>query len=191
MVQVDVFWAYALSSGIALAAQKEIKAAPTTCSLLESRSFSWMLLWTALVFAPSGLYLLWAFPYWETMFVARSHDSIPAWLVTLFGFTNISQAILGYFVTAHFIRRGNGRMAWGQLVGSYFCFFFILIVGWDGTGWKRFLYAGNGEQWAKGEELPWTAFFSSPVFFTLLAMGVVFLPTYFFVVSRLNKSAQR
>lgn len=186
MVQVDVFWAYGLSSGLALAAADELRRAPER-PLVETRGFTWMLIWTALVFAPSGLYLLWAFPSWETMFVARDHSSIPAWLVALFGFTNVSQAILGYAVTAHCLRRGKTRAAWAQLWGSYFFFFFILIVGWDGTGYRRFLYAGDGSDWTGGVELPWTAFFGSPVFFTLLGMGVVFLPTYFGLIAHLRK----
>lgn len=186
MVQVDVFWSYGLSAGLALAASGELlrdRKRPLT----ETRGFAWMLIWTGLIFAPSGLYLLWNFPWWETMFVARDHSSIPAWLVALFGLTNVSQAILGYAVTAHYLRQGRPRAAWAQLWGAYICFFFILIVGWDGTGYRRFLYAGTGEDWAVGADLPWAAFFTSPVFYTLLGMSVIFLPTYLGLIAYLRK----
>lgn len=185
MVQVDIFWAYGLSSGLALAATSEI-VRDSKRPLLETKGFTWMLIWTALIFAPSGLYLLWNFPGWETMFVARDHSSIPAWLVALFGFTNVSQAILGYYVTAHYLRKGRPRAAWGQLIGAYVCFFFILTFGWDGTGYQRFLYAGTGADFHAGVAMPWTAFFTSSVFYTLLGMGVVFLPTYFGLISYLR-----
>lgn len=185
MVQVDIFWAYGLSSGLALAGANELKNSEGT--LLQTRSFAWMLIWTGLVFAPSGLYLLWAFPWWETMFVAREHAAIPAWLVALFGLTNISQAILGFYMTAYFIRKGSKTGAWGQLIGAYVCFFFVLVFGWDGTGYQRFFYAGNGEDWAQQITFPITAFFTSAVFYTLLGMGVVFVPTYLGLINYLRK----
>lgn len=189
MVQVDIFWAYGLSSGLALAASNEIKN--SNSPIIETKAFTWMLIWTALVFAPSGMYLLWAFPGWETMFVAQDHSSIPAWLVALFGFTNISQAILGFYVTAYFLRKNSMRAAWAQLVISYFCFFFVLSFGWDGTGYRRFFYAGNGADWVAKTEYPLTAFFTAPIFYTLLGMAVVFLPTYFGLIRYLAKSSRQ
>ena len=42
-----------------------------------------------------GVYLLWAFPDWETMQVAHSHASLLPWLVTVFAITNVTQGMLG------------------------------------------------------------------------------------------------
>lgn len=184
MVQVDVFWSYGLASGLALAAQKKLKNEPKPFS---SPYFTSIVVWTSLVFAPSGAYLLWAFPYWETMFVARTHTDIPAWLTATFAATNVSQAILGYWVTWWCLRRGKNLAAKLQTVWSHGAMLFILAFGWDGSGWKRFTYAGNGDDWANGVVYPWTDFFSCPVFYTLLGMGVVFIPTYFGLIWRWTK----
>ncbi|PIS10450.1 MAG: hypothetical protein COT73_09160 [Bdellovibrio sp. CG10_big_fil_rev_8_21_14_0_10_47_8] len=176
MVQVDIFWSYGLNAGLALAAGKALKNEP---SFWRNPYFTLALAWTACIFAPSGIYLLWAFPGWETMFVARNHSSITPWLVCLFSLTNITQGVLGFWATWYFLRRGQQTAATLQTVLSHAGMAVILIVGWDGTGYKRFLYAGTGDDWHNQVALPWTDFFTSPVFFTLLGMGVVFLPTYF------------
>ena len=183
MVQVDVFWSYGLASGLTLAAGKKLKKTPKW----NNEYFLGILLWTALIFAPSGMYLLWNFPYWETMFVARDHSSIPAWLVTVFCVTNISQAILGYLVTRHFILKDKKGAAIAQTIWSHGAMLFILAIGWDGSGWKRFTYSGTGEDWAKGTELAWTQFFSSPVFFALLGMSIFFIPTYFGLIKKYRR----
>lgn len=184
MVQVDVFWSYGLSAGLALAGHKTIRRAP---SWWDNKAFLFNVLWTACVFAPSGIFLLWNFPGWETMFVAKNHTSIPAWLVTLFAFTNITQGILGFYITALLIRADKWRAAVWQPIWAHLAMFFILIFGWDGTGFRRFFYAGTGEEWHAGVAYPIPAFFSGAVFFSLLGLGVAFLPTYFGLVQKLRK----
>ncbi len=184
MVQVDVFWSYGLASGLALAAGKKAKKEK---SLLDSREFLMAMLWIAILFAPSGMYLLWAFPGWETMFVASTHTDIPAWLVCLFGITNITQAWLGYYVTWKFLRADNWNAAKWQTIWSHAAMVFILIYGWDGSGIKRFTYAGTGPEWHRGVSYPWTAFFSAEIFYTLLGMGVFLIPTYIYLVRLFRK----
>ena len=135
MVQVDIFWSYGLSAGLALASQKTIKA--STC-WWNNHGFIFTLLWISCIFAPSGLYLLWQFPAWETMFTAEVHKDIPAWLVTLFGLTNVTQGLLGFYITASLIRAGRERAAILQTIWSHGAMLFILVFGWDGTGYRRF-----------------------------------------------------
>lgn len=183
MVQVDVFWSYGLASGLALAAKPRLKA---TRDPWSNVAFAWTLLWIAALFAPSGVYLLWAFPGWETMFVASTHESIPAWLVCLFAVTNVTQGVLGYYVTYRCLRAGRDGLAKFQTIWSHAAMFFILFFGWDGSGWKRFTYAGTGVEWHAGVAYDWTAFFSSPVFYTLLAMGVPLIPTYAYLCAILR-----
>ncbi len=179
MVQVDIFWSYGMGAGIALAGAKQIinekKAWWTT------EPFILNLLWLALVFVPSGLYLLWSNPGWETMFVARNHESIPAWLVTLFGLTNVTQGILGYYVTAYFLQKRKPTVAKFQAIWSHAAMVFILVFGWDGSGYRRFFYAGTGEEWHSGVHYDISQFFSSQIFFTLLGLGVFFIPTFTWV----------
>lgn len=176
MVQVDIFWSYGLNAGLALAAGKALKKHD---SFWKNPYFTLSLLWTATIFAPSGIYLLWNFPSWETMFVAQNHLSIPAWLVCLFSLTNITQGILGFWVTYYFLRRGNQRAAALQTIWSHAAMLFVLVFGWDGSGFRRFFYAGTGDDWFQGSPYPFTAFFTAPIFYTLLGMGVIFIPTYF------------
>ncbi len=184
MVQVDIFWSYGLSAGLALAGQKTIK---TSLRWWDNHGFILTLLWISCIFAPSGLYLLWQFPGWETMFVASVHTEIPAWLVTIFGLTNVTQGILGFYITAHFLRAGRHRAAIIQTIWSHVAMLFILVFGWDGSGYRRFFYAGSGLEWHQGIQYNLSQFFSAPIFYTLLGLGVVFIPTYFGLVHWLRR----
>jgi hypothetical protein len=186
MVQVDIFWSYGLSAGLALAAGPALKK---ETSFWNNKFFSLTLLWTATIFAPSGIFLLWQNPGWETMFVARDYTSLPPWLVCLFSFTNVTQGILGFYVTWYFLRKGNQTLAMLQTVWSHLAMLLILIFGWDGTGYRRFFYAGTGEEWHTGVEYPVSAFFSAPIFYALLALGVVFIPTYFGLMTKFRRAS--
>lgn len=183
MVQVDVFWSYGLSAGLALAGHREIAKAK---SWWENKTFLFSVLWIACIFSPSGIFLLWNFPAWETMFVAKNHQSIPGWLATLFAATNVTQGVLGFYVTAKWIRNSQMKKAIWQTVWSHGLMLFILVCGWDGTGWRRFFYPGTGEEWYLGVTYSWTEFFGSPVFYGLLALGAFFLPTYFGLIKVLR-----
>jgi len=188
VVQVDVFWAYGFGAGYALSAHRQLKAeyvadpAKADRDQWLSRSFVRSLLFMSLLFAPSGLYLLWAFPDWETMQVAVNHRSLPAWLVTAFAITNVTQGILGYWVTRRLIVWGSTHAALGNLVLAYVGFFFVLVHGWDGTGYTRFFSSNredflswNGNLWYE-EIFDWLL---SDVALTLLGMGVIMLPVVY------------
>ena len=183
MVQVDVFWSYGLSAGLALAGNKIIKKSN---SWWNNEAFLFTVLWTSIIFAPSGLYLLWTSPGWETMFVAQNFTSIPPWLVAIFAVTNVTQGILGFYVTAQLIRSDRWKAAVWQPIWSHVAMLFILVVGWDGTGFRRFFYAGTGEQWHTGVQFPLSDFFTSPIFYALLVLAVFFVPTYFGLVKKLK-----
>jgi hypothetical protein len=97
--------------------------------------------------------------------------------------TNISQGILGFYVTWYCLRHNHRKMAVVQTLWSHFAMLFVLIVGWDGAGYKRFFYAGNGDDWHNKVVYSIGAFFTAPIFYTLLGLGVAFIPTYFGLVS--------
>lgn len=182
MVQVDVFWTYALGASFAVAASRQIKAEPAEEKKpwYISGYFTAALLYLAVLFAPSGVCLLWAFPSWETMHVGDRN--LPAWLVTLFAATNITQGVLGYWVAYTFIKQGKRYAAFLQVVVGYFFLFFILIHGWDGTGYQRFFSA------TKADFLAWNwtnvfAWLISDVAITLYIFGVFLLPTIFYAMS--------
>jgi hypothetical protein len=187
MVEVDVFWAYGIGAGFAAAATHQIalgkdRLTPATGwqRYVSSPYVTVAVLYCALMFAPSGAYLLWAFPDWETMQVAHSHASLPAWLVTLFAFTNVSQGILGYWVTAKLIRSGRRYAAFLQVALGYFGMFFILVHGWDGRGYQRFFSANRAEfeSWPSNPTFGDAAsraghWLTSPVALTLAGMSVI------------------
>lgn len=189
MVEVDVFWAYGLGAGFAAAATHQIalgKDRPSGAAssgwqrYVSSPYLTVTVLYCALLFGPSGAYLLWAFPDWETMQVAHNHTSLPAWLVTLFAITNVSQGILGYWVTAKLIRAGRRYAAFLQVGVGYFGMFFILVHGWDGRGYQRFFSANRAvfESWPHnptfGDALERAGrWLTSPVALTLAGMSVI------------------
>lgn len=178
MVQVDIFWTYALGASFAASAGRQLKdTARDGNSPFDTPYFLKTLLFLSILFVPSGVCLLWAFPGWETMFVGDRN--LPAWLVTLFCVTNITQGILGYWVAYKLVQKDRLYWAHLQWVIGYLIMFFILVHGWDGTGWRRFFYAGNAADWKAGVSYPIWAFAYSKVALTLYAFGVVILPVMF------------
>ncbi len=185
MVQVDIFWSFALGAGFATAASRQIK---TEDKPFEGPYFVKTLLFLSIFFVPSGTTLLWGFPEWETMQVGTYH-TIPAWLVALFSATNMTQGIIGYWLAFKFIRADNAYGAQLIVLLGYFCMFFILVHGWDGTGYQRFFYDCRG--WGTDLSKPWTPgdimvfkWLVSPVAFTLYAMGFIMLPLLFHWISK-------
>ena len=175
MVQVDIVWGYAFGATFAAAAARQIKKQEKEGETpFEGRTFTYLLLFLSILFAPSGLYLLWEFPHWETMQVARTWADLPAWLVCLFAITNITQGILGYWVSVRLIRRGSIYGAHVNWMVSWTIFWSILVMGWDTTGWQRFLYdatVNGGIPWSPGTHMG-LSFFTSNVFLTLVGMAI-------------------
>ncbi len=174
MVQVDVFWSYGIGAGLGLASAAKGLAKPERPieSLKSSDAFH-TLLFLAIVFAPSGFVLLWNFPSWETMHVGTRE--LPGWLVATFGVTNITQGLLGFVVARYLSSRGSAFSALLHWLGGYFGMFFILVHGWDGSGYQRFFSptreALDGWTWSTA-----ASWLTSDVALTLLAMGVVLIP---------------
>lgn len=176
MVQVDVIWAYSFGATFAACASRQLKKQPTP---FNNKWYTFNLLFLSIFFVPSGLYLLCQFVQWETMQAARALTDLPAWLVCGFAVTNITQGILGYWVSYKFIQRGNYYAAHANWMWAWILFWFVLVCGWDCTGYQRFLYdasANNGVPWAPGHHMGYSFFWKSNVWWTLVGMGVCFLP---------------
>lgn len=194
MVQVDVFWSFAVGAGFAAVSpgllEKEEKP-------LESRPFVKALLWLSVFFAPSGACLLWMYPDWETMQVG-TWESVPGWLVAGFAMTNVTQGILGFWLGSWLIRQRKVYEANLLPVAGYFGMFFILVHGWDGSGYDRFFYSPM--RWG-GEVVPWQpgnfgildmpAFMISPVGVTLLIMGAVMFPFFFRWMEQMARASKK
>ncbi len=186
MVQVDVFWSYALGAGFAVAASRQLAARAerkpkVLGDLLENSYFTKTLLFIALLFAPSGIWLLWEYTSWETMH-AGTRD-LPVWLCALFSITHVTQAIAGFVVAYWLIRRGRTYLAYLQIVLGYFGMFFILVHGWDGIGYQRFFSPTRADLdgWTWSTAGTWL---TSDVALTLYGMGVVMLPFLFGMIGR-------
>jgi hypothetical protein len=205
MVQVDVFWAYGIGAGFATAAARHLRRAHAAgqddAGSAAARPSPYLLataLYCGMLFAPSGIWLLWSFPDWETMQVADGHAALPGWLVALFALTNVSQGLLGYEVARRLIIRGRVYAAFLQTGAGYLGMFFILVHGWDGRGYQRFFSPGREDfaEWpashGPGDLLSRAAdWAASAVGLTLAGMGVVLIPAMFFLLVTAIRSGQQ
>jgi hypothetical protein len=189
MVQVDVFWSYAIGATFAVSAARQLQrhhetkkaqAPQVKPSAFETTFFLKTVLFLAIIFAPSGLYLVWEFSSWETMHAGDKN--MPAWLVTLFAITNVTQGILGFWVAYELIIKNKLYAAYLTIIGAYFGMYFILVHGWDGTGYQRFFSATRDDFLHWGAK-PWSAWLSSDVAIALYVMGVFMLPVMFHWIS--------
>jgi hypothetical protein len=176
MVQVDVFWSYGIGAGFAYAAKKQLqKYEPKKeeGGWFANPYFSKNLLYLATLFGPSGLYLVWHFTSWETMHAGTK--DMPGWLVTLFAITNVTQGMLGFWMTHRLLRQGKDYLAFLQPLLGYFGMFMILVHGWDGTGFKRFFSEDTTAlaSWTPAHIPTWLL---SDVALTLGAMGCILIP---------------
>lgn len=135
MIQVDVFWSFAMGACFASMAAKSLK---DEASAFVNKYFVYNVCFLSMVFAPSGIYLLWHHCSWETMFF-YSKDMHGIW-PCLFAQTNVSLGVLGFYVAYKRIRAGSVVQANQSWIIAYCCMFAILSFGYD-----RFLYAGEKE----------------------------------------------
>ena len=91
MIQVDVFWSWALGAQLGCAAARASSPPPP----LAGPHFLYAAVFLGAVFAPSGAYLLAAFPYWESMFVFSTLADVPPGLVAAFACTNVALGVIG------------------------------------------------------------------------------------------------
>ncbi len=115
-------------------------------------------------------------------------SNIPVWLILGFGITNVTQGILGYWVTATLYKKEKyylGNLNW---LAGYLGMFFILVYGWDGLGWDRFLYDRDvfGAAWQPGLTLTFferLSFAWSSVALTLYIDGIYLIPPLVIMIS--------
>lgn len=182
MVQVDIIWGYAFGAGFAACASRQLGKQETP---FNNKWYTFTLLFLSIFFAPSGLYLLWQFVQWETMQVATTFTDLPAWLVCGFAVTNVTQGILGYWVSYKFIKKKNYYAAHANWMWAWILFWFVLVCGWDCTGYQRFLYDAsvhNGVLWTKGTHMGIEFFYKSNVWWTLVVMACFFAPMLIYAV---------
>lgn len=186
MVQVDVFWAYGIGATMAAAAGKKLEEEKEP---LATSYYAKALIVLSCIWAPTGMLLLLRHPSWETMQVAESILSIPHWLIIGFGITNVTQGILGFWITSLLIQSKKYYLSHLNWIFGYFGMFFILLYGWDGFGYDRFLYDRDmfgGEAWKPGAgylgATSILSMFTTTVAMTLYIDGVFLVPAilYYF-----------
>ena len=192
MVQVDIFWGYGFGASLAVASGVQLAESKDP---FYTKYFVQTVLFLALFWAPTGMLLLLRHPSWETMQAADSLSSISPWLVLFFGITNITQGILGFWIGQKLMAKGNYLCANINWVFGYFGMFFILLYGWDGLGYDRFLYnrdmhPGAPAWFAGASGAQMNAFGSfikhlcSSVAMTLYIDGIYLLPPYFYLMCK-------
>jgi hypothetical protein len=100
-----------------------------------------------------------------------------------FTLTNFTQGILGFAVAAALVRRKQPYVAYLQWLLSYFTMLFILVHGWDGTGYQRFFSSTREEfvNWSWATAQRWL---TGDVFQSLMAMAVVIVPVMLGLMAR-------
>jgi len=192
MVQVDIFWSFAIGAGFAAAAARQIKQKMESknYSLLENKYFTIALLALSVFFAPSGVLLLWGHTSWETMHFWQTHEALSKWIVVLFAVTNTTQGALGFWWATKFIKQGRFYEPYLLTIIGYFCMFFILVHGWDGRGYQRF-FTDTAEQWraflASGaaftipKMIDWVI--HAKVARTLYILGIIMIPAMLYTMA--------
>ncbi|HUT55229.1 MAG TPA: hypothetical protein VM658_17700 [bacterium] len=181
MLQPDLFFAYGLSSGMAVAAGKQLKKQE---SIFVNKYFLSLVLWLSIFYIPQVFYLLWRFPAWESMFVAKELTDIPPWLISLYPVAVMAMGILGFFITARFIKQGKVPAALAQAGWSMAAALILITVGWDGTGYQRLFYIGSGADWANHVPYPLMDWFTSPIARTLTWLETIVMVPYIFLFIR-------
>jgi hypothetical protein len=192
MVQVDVFWGYGLGASLAVASGVQLTEKPEP---FYSKYFVYTILFLSLFWAPTGMLLLLRHPSWETMQAAGSLGDISPWLVLSFGITNVTQGILGFWIGQKLMSKGKYLWANINWVLGYYGMFFILLYGWDGLGYDRFLcdrdMLPGSPAWSAGasgaQVHAWASVIhhlASSVAMTLYMDGIYLLPPYFYLMAK-------
>ncbi|MBP7283721.1 MAG: hypothetical protein KBA66_19190 [Leptospiraceae bacterium] len=188
MVQVDVFWAYGIGATMAAAAGKKLEEEKEP---LATSFYAKALVVLSCIWAPTGMLLLLRHPSWETMQAAENLQVIPIWLIVAFGISNVTQGILGFWVTSELIKRKKYYLSHLNWIFGYFGMFFILLYGWDGFGYDRFLYDRDmfgGKVWTPGAgylgPMSLVTVFGTTVAMTLYIDGVFLVPPILYYFSK-------
>jgi len=186
MLQPDLFFAYGLSSGLAVVSGKKLK---DESSPVVNKYFLGAVLWLSVLYVPQVMYLLFRFPAWEGMYVATSLSDYPPWFIPVYFIAVMALGVVGFQVTAYFVRGGKMGAALAQVIWSMAVATLIVSVGWDGKGYARTMYAGDGADWAAGVSYPLVEFFSSPMFYTLLWLEALVLIPYAIMLIRWGRES--
>lgn len=147
MIQVDVFWSFAMGSSLATLAGEKLRRED---SIFVNGFFVYTVCYLAMVFSPSGVYLLWQHTGWETMFF-YGPDDLHGLFPCLFALTNVLFGVVGFYLSARLVKGDSEPTAHALWTTSYTCMFAILSFGYD-----RFIYAG----WSFKQGFNWVMYYA-------------------------------
>ncbi len=176
MLTVDWAWTYAFGAGFAACAARQLKKEEKP---FDNQWYVFTLTFFSVFFVPACVYLLWEHPQWESAQLAKTFTDLPAWLVTGYAVTNVTQGILGFWVSFKLIKKGNYYAAHANWMAAWILMWFLAFCGWDCTGYQRWLYdmsVNNGQYWTPGTHMGVRFFYASKIWWTLVVMGIFFVP---------------
>ncbi|MDJ0344147.1 hypothetical protein QMK19_26395 [Streptomyces sp. H10-C2] len=201
-IQAALFWAYALGATFAVSATRQLQfwrrwtvgsrqreAAPEALPGVMAVRIGGptanpylclTVLFAAVLLVPTGLFLLWQNPSWQTMQVAGGHRGLWPGFVLLYAAGIVVAALLGFLIAQALAVAGIGYWAYLQTVGGYFLVFATLIHGWDGEGYRRFLTTSQQQftDWPKDSVVNRVLdFATSGTFLALVVLGFAVITT--------------
>eukprot|EP01063_Lacrimia_lanifica_P021033 TRINITY_DN2828_c0_g1_i1.p1 TRINITY_DN2828_c0_g1~~TRINITY_DN2828_c0_g1_i1.p1 ORF type:complete len:280 (+),score=106.15 TRINITY_DN2828_c0_g1_i1:59-898(+) len=176
MIQVDVFWSFALGGSFACFAGDGLAK---HASPFENWYFAYTLMFLSMAFAPSGVFLLNLNPAWESMFVYKredlgTHGWKDALIPTVFGWSNVALGVLGFIINWWLLRQGRRQLATYLHITSYMCMFSIL-----GFGYGRFLYPGSEADWHAQKPAHVLDCIGCEIFCALMGLGAFVGPWFY------------
>lgn len=169
MVQIDIPWAFLIGSTLAEADHVELA---NERSATQSPCFLVGLAFISILFNPSGMYLLWRYPGWETMYWLDDQH-LSALLPAVFLSVLSVMYTLGY-ILGHRKLRGNQRSSLRRIntIAS------LAVLAFLAFNYRRFLFLGSSQEFSHG---PSPNIVGSTLFRDLGIMGLLLTPTYLFI----------
>ena len=188
MIEVDVFWSFAIGAACACAASSQLSDVKHNKSAFTNVYFAYTVFVLSCVFSPSGSYLLIAFPGWESMFVLnRKIINDNPMLITIFHSTNTLLGIIGFYLVWSKLHTNSNASneeidISKQLVKihRYWIWPYLIMFAILGFGYSRFLYPSTFDEYNNNVIYPLYSFFQCKVFYTLLIMGILLIPLLYY-----------
>lgn len=189
MIQADVVICYGLGSVFALSHARHVPR--LSVGARHDPRVAGVVLCTSFVVTPVVLLMMWLHLGWETMWVVSTP---PVWLFVAVVLGLNLFATAGYLTTRALLRQGRYGAACAQWHASVFGTVFVLVHGWDGTGYQRFLSPTSQDfaRWGEGpvpeRVLVWLL---SPIPWLMAALTALTVAGCFLIVCRCTESGMR
>ncbi|MGC0416295.1 hypothetical protein [Embleya sp. AB8] len=152
-IQAVLFLSYAVGATFALASARQLQAwerraagrrAPAELAVrIRARTANPYLcltvLFAAVLLVPTGVFMLWQNPSWQTMHSAHRHTDVWAGFVLVYAGGCVLAVLAGFLAGQALVLVGAAYWVFVQAVAAWFVMFLILVHGADGSGYRRVL----------------------------------------------------